>query len=112
MTEAQYQKVEIANDFGVTPDAYVTLQEIKVQYDSDGNGAYKNSEIQDAIDALPGKYTDEQKAVLWQLATGSKSAKNNPYSREVGQRVLDAKEATKNREEDPELPGLTLGETR
>lgn len=95
MTNAQFQKVEIANDFGVAPDVYVTLQEIKQQYDEDGNGSYKNSEIQAAIDGMPGYYTSAQKAVLWQLATGSTSAKNNPYSRDVGQQVLDARAAAK-----------------
>ena len=95
MTDAQFQKVEIANNFGVTPDAYVTLQEIKSQYDADSNGSYKNAEIQAAVDGLPGYYTTEQKAVLWQLATGSTSARNNPYSRQVGQQVLDARAAAK-----------------
>lgn len=95
MTDAQFLKVEIANNFGVSPDAYVTLQEIKSQYDADGNGSYKNAEIQAAVDGLPGYYTTEQKAVLWQLATGSTSARNNPYSRQVGQQVLDARAAAK-----------------
>ena len=95
MTDAQFQKVEIANNFGVSPDAYVTLQEIKPQYDDDGNGSYKNAEIKAAVDGLPGYYTTEQKAVLWQLATGSTSARNNPYSRQVGQQVLDARAAAK-----------------
>jgi len=40
--------------------------------------------------------TNDEKAVLWQLFTGSKSAKGNPYSATVGRRVLDAKEAAKN----------------
>ena len=109
MTDAQFQKVEIANNFGVSPDAYITLQEIKRQYDVDGNGAYKQTEIQAAIDGLPGYYTTEQKAVLWQLATGSTSSKNNPYSRQIGQEVLDAKAAVKKSEEPEELEGLTLG---
>lgn len=95
MTDAQFLKVEIANNFGVSPDAYVTLQEIKPQYDADGNGSYKNAEIKAAVDGLPGYYTTEQKAVLWQLATGSTSARNNPYSRQVGQQVLDARAAAK-----------------
>lgn len=95
MTDAQFLKVEIANNFGVSPDAYVTLQEIKPQYDADGNGSYKNAEIQAAVDGLPGYYTTEQKAVLWQLATGSTSSRNNPYSRQVGQQVLDARAAAK-----------------
>ena len=95
MTDAQFLKVEIANNFGVSPDAYVTLQEIKPQYDADGNGSYKNAEIKAAVDGLPGYYTTEQKAVLWQLATGSTSSRNNPYSRQVGQQVLDARAAAK-----------------
>lgn len=95
MTDAQFQKVEIANNFGVSPDAYVTLQEIKPQYDADGNGSYKNAEIKAAVDGMPGYYTTEQKAVLWQLATGSTSSRNNPYSRQVGQQVLDARAAAK-----------------
>ena len=95
MTDAQFQKVEIANDFGITPDTYVTLQEIKLRYDSDGNGSYKNEEIQAAIDALPGYYTTKQKAALWQLSSGSTSSKNNPYSQQVGKQILDAKKAAK-----------------
>ena len=109
MTDAQFQKVEIANDFGVSPDAYVTLQEIKPRYDADSNGSYKSAEIQAAIDAMLGSYTTEQKAVLWQLATGSTSSRNNPYSKQVGQRVLDAKAAAKESSEPEELEGLTLG---
>ena len=110
MTDAQFQKVEIANNFGVSPDAYVTLQEIKPQYDADGNGSYKNAEIKAAVDGLPGYYTTEQKAVLWQLATGSTSARNNPYSRQVGQQVLDARKAANEAaEQEEELEGLTLG---
>lgn len=95
MTDAQFQKVEIANDFGITPDTYVTLQEIKPRYDSDGNGSYKNAEIQAAIEALPGYYTTEQKAALWQLSSGSTSAKKNPYSQQVGNQILEAKKAAK-----------------
>lgn len=95
MTDAQFRKAEIANSFGINPDAYVTFLEIKPQYDADGNGSYTQKEIQAAVDGLPGYYTKEQKAVLWQLATGSTSAKNNPYSRDVGQQVLDARAAAK-----------------
>lgn len=110
MPPAQFQKVEIANNFGVSPDAYVTLQEIKPRYDSDGNGSYKNAEIKAAIDGMSGYYSAEQKAVLWQLATGSTSARNNPYSRQVGQQVLDARKAANEAaEQEEELEGLTLG---
>lgn len=95
MTDAQFQKVEIANDLGVSPDAYVTFQETKTKFDSDGNGSYTNAEIEAAINGMTGYYTTEQKAVLWQLGTGSNSARNNPYSRKVGQQVIDARAAAK-----------------
>lgn len=95
MTDAQFQKMEIANSFGINPDTYVTFMEIEPQYDADSNGSYTQKEIQAAVDGLPGYYTKEQKAVLWQLATGATSAKNNPYSRDVGQQVLDAWAAAK-----------------
>lgn len=98
MDDKQFAKVEIAYDFGVTPDAYVTLQEIKSRFDADGNEYYSNAEIKAAIDSMSGLHTKEQKAALWQLATGSKSAKNNPYSREIGQKVIDAREAKKESE--------------
>ncbi len=102
MTEAQIQKVEIAYSFGIKPDGYVTLQEIKPKYDADGNGSYKQSEITDAINAMPGNYTTEQKAVLWQLDSKSTDASKNPYNRSVGQSVLDAKEKAKENAEKEE----------
>ena len=73
----------------------ISLYEIRSQYDADKNGSYTNAEIRAAIDAMSGSYSAEQKAVLWQLATGSTSAKNNPYSRKVGQQVVDARAAAK-----------------
>ena len=109
MTDAQFQKVEIANNFGVSPDAYVTLQEIKSQYDVDSNGSYTNAEIKAAIEGMDGYYSIEHKAVLWQLVTGSTSARNNPYSKQVGQKVLDARAAAKTAAKEDELEGLTLG---
>lgn len=42
--------------------------------------------------------TTKQRAALWQLATGSTSARKNPYSSETGQKVIDAREAAKERD--------------
>ena len=95
MSDSQFQKVEIANDFGVGPDTYVSLYEILPEHDEDGNGRYKNDEVKAAIDALPGRYSTSQKAALWQLATGSSSAKNNPYSQRIGEQILEAKKKAK-----------------
>ena len=65
-----------------------------ILYDADGNGSYKQSEIKATIDAEFGHLSNDQKATLWQIFNSS--AKNNPYSQTVGQRVLDAKTAMKN----------------
>ena len=101
MSESTHRKLEIAYDFGVEPSMYVALREIMPRYDANGNGSYSNAEITAAINAMSGysrlpgggsgNLTTGQKAVLWQVMTSSKSAKNNPYSSAVGRRVLNAK---------------------
>ena len=92
MQASQFAKVQIAHSFGVTPDAYVGYYEIREKFDTDHSGSYSNAEVQAAIDSMISYgLTNSEKAVLWQLATGSKSAKNNPYSVEVGEKVLAAK---------------------
>ena len=84
------------------------LKEILPKYDADGNGSYKNAEVEAAIDGMTGSgallapwdveagnhdlyLTKDEKAVLWQLYTGSKSASGNPYSVSTGWKVLEAK---------------------
>ena len=113
MTDDAWAKFQIADSFGIVPEAWVRLKETLPKYDTDGNGSYKNTEVEAAIDGMSGSgallapwdvessraelyLTNDEKAVLWQLFTGSKSAKGNPYSATVGRRVLDAKEAAKN----------------
>lgn len=104
-----YKKYGIAHDLGVGFDAYTAFREVLPSYDEDGNASYTNAEVSRAIDAvsgimspeqmimmlmsgqsLPESYalTNDQKAVMWQLATGSTSAKNNPYSTSTGNTVL------------------------
>ena len=94
MSDAQMINAEVANDFGVKPDVFVTFYEERVRYDADGNGSYNQSEIKATIDAEFKHLSNTQKATLWQIFNSS--AKNNPYSQAVGQRVLDAKAAMKN----------------
>ena len=102
MTDSQIRSVEIANAFGVVPEIYVSFCEIRSQYDADGNGSLKQTEVQAAIDSMSGLST-RQKAVLWQIMnSATSSAKNNPYSRAVGQQVLDAKAAAKELETEEE----------
>ncbi len=89
MNESQYAKAESSNHFGVSPDAFVGYYEIRSKYDQNGDGSYSQAEVKAAIDSM-GKYhlSTEEKAALWQIVTGTKSAKNNPYSVSVGERVL------------------------
>ena len=97
--------MQAAYDFGVAPSTYVRLNEMLPKYDSNGNGSYTQDEITEAINAMGG--TSKLKAVLWQLITGAKNAKNNPYSAAIGQQVIDALEAMKANET---TPGLTFEE--
>lgn len=117
MTDDAWAKFEIADSFGIEPEAWVRLKELLPKYDADGNGSYKNAEVEAAIDGMSGSgallapwdmengetelyLTNDEKAVLWQLFTGSKSATGNPYSKSVARKVLEAKEAAKNGTED------------
>ena len=101
MSESQYRRVRVANNYAIRPDAYVKVQELLPKYDADGNGSYKQTEVTAAINGISGSMgmTTQQKAALWQLVTGSTSAKNNPYSKDVGQKVIDAISKLKTEEE-------------
>ena len=89
------------------------MKEILPQFeqpnDSGNLGTYTQEEYEAALDSLstsslilPGdtrvNLTNDQKAVLWQLLTGSSSAKNNPYSVRTGNQLLSALEAAKHEE--------------
>lgn len=86
---------ETANDYGVTPDVYVTFQEIGAQYDANGNGSYTQAEAKAAIDAEFSHLTTAQKAVLWQWVCYSSGSKKNPYDPTVGQNFVDDRDAAK-----------------
>lgn len=103
MDEKVYAKCEALWNTGVAPAAYVCAQELKGQFDSDGNGSLTNKDWEKLIDSittydtvLPGDsrqfhLTNEQKGFLWQMLTGSKSTKNNPFSRVGGEKWLRVK---------------------
>ena len=88
MTDSQYAKVAAARGFGVSAKTYVDANATLQKYDADGNGSFTQAEVTRAINSM--KLTTTQRAVLWQLMTGSSSAKKNPYSEAIGQRVIDA----------------------
>ena len=98
MSEVQYDKVEIATYYNIKPDTWVKLNEMMPEFDEDGNGSYKKGEIENAIDALGDRdnsLASAQKAALWQLMTGSTSAKNNPYNTVVAQEIIDERSKRK-----------------
>lgn len=110
MSDSARMKYEIADGFGITPDAWVQVKEALPQFDENENKNYSGAEIEKAIDALCGdgsllapwdqdplRLSREEKAVLWQLYTGNKSGSGNPYSTRVGKKV--AKELEKAKEE-------------
>ncbi len=103
-TDSDYRKFVVGNNFGVSPSSYVTAREAMSRFDqpnSSGNlGTYTQAEIEAMLDSFPSRatltgsgtmtLTNSQKAVLWQLISGSSSPKNNPYSYSIGQQVIDA----------------------
>ena len=95
MSDATFEKLTRAQKLDVSPDMFVSYYESRNKYDTDGNGDYTNAEVKAVIDAMGKQYSNEQKGVLWQMATGSPSTKNNPYNKEAGQKWLDAKAAEK-----------------
>ena len=107
MDEKTYAKCEALWSAGVAPAAYVRAKELESQFNEDGKGNLKNEEWTKLINsmvpsgiALPGdnerfNLTNEQMGFLWQMLTGSKSTKNNPFSAAGGEKWLAAKEEMK-----------------
>ncbi len=93
MDDNQFANVQIAYDNYISPDTYITFREVLA--DVTGGGSATNEEAKIACNRMRG-LDDEKKAILWQLGTGRTSAKNNPFSVEVGEDVLKAKQETKN----------------
>ena len=115
MSEDEYAKFERGRSLGMPQEAYVLYKENTGDFDTNGNGRLSGSEIEDLIEyisgggkaVLPGSksvrfisMTTAQKAVLWQMMSGSKSVKNNPYNSKKG--VQAAKEYLRLKEEGKE----------
>lgn len=88
MPETEYEKLHVGSLQGVTPRAYVSYKQALPLYDADGNGSFKQEEVQAALDSLP--LTTEQRAALWQMQNKSWKPSSNPYSVSVSQQVYDA----------------------
>ena len=88
MAEKAWLKLQAAGEYGVSPEDFVEVSEAALRID-DGNGRYSQKEVVEALNQFPhiGAYA---KAALWQILTGAKEATNNPYSKKVGQEIVDA----------------------
>ncbi len=112
-SETQYANFELLYEYDVPLDAFITLKEKLPEYDENKNESYSGQEIKGAINALfttvnhrlsvaSGKTTQltrEDKAVLWQLATGSTSPSSNPYGNyQTAKRIVEYKKEIKEAE--------------
>ncbi len=87
LTEAAYDKVAAAGEFGVSSESWTELMEALPDYD-DGNGSYTQAEVADALGSMK-QLTREEKAVLWQAQAKNWSPKKNPYDTRLGEEVAD-----------------------
>lgn len=84
-----YPKLKTAKQNGVSYDTYISFFGNFAAIDADGNGSLKQSEVVNALNDRP-DLTNEEKAVLWQLAAIKWSARNNPYNTRISAKVQDA----------------------
>lgn len=93
MTEDMKRNWELAKSVGVSMDDYIKVREGYL--DLDGNGSQKQAEWNATLDQFTFSKNETEdkriKGTLWQIYTGSTSTKYNPYDKEAGQTVIDAK---------------------
>lgn len=88
MTESEYSKLQAGYAAGVMPESYIRFKELLPEYDADGNGSFKQEEVEAAIRAIPG-LSNAQRAALWQMQNKSWKPSGNPFSTSVSQRVYN-----------------------
>jgi len=93
MNDRAKRNWELAKNAGCSLDDYISVRENYL--DLDENGKQKQSEWNATLDQYTFS-TDEAKdlrikGTLWQILTGSESTKNNPYDKDAGREVIDAK---------------------
>ena len=94
-TDADRRRIAITATYNIPVAAFVEVRE-KI-----GQIGRSNAKIQAAIDTTEG-LSESQKAIMWQVFTSSKSAKNNPYNQAIGDIVMDRIEEYKEAEEEEE----------
>ena len=86
-------KADVAEDYDIDAKEFSEMKITLPKYDADGNGSYKQAEVKATLDSM--NLTNDERAALWQIQSGSTSAKNNPYNKSIGQAVINALKASK-----------------
>ena len=93
MNDGAKRNWDLAKNAGVSMDDYITVRENYL--DLNENGKESQDEWNATLDSFTFSTNSAKdksiKGTLWQILTGSKSTKNNPYDRAAGQKVIDAK---------------------
>lgn len=115
MSADEYAKYSRGRRLGVSSAAYVLYKENMSAFDKNGNGSLSNAEIESLIYYISGNgghplsggknvkfvaMSEAEKAVLWQMMTGSGSLKNNPYRGKQAQRAASEYLRLKNKDKE------------
>lgn len=97
-SETDRCRVTVLADYSVTLKQFIAVKDNVAYLDKKTEGGVTNALVKAAVDDVEG-LNGTQRAALWQLFTGSSSAKNNPYSAEIGSKALVKNKALKEAEE-------------
>ena len=115
MSADEYAKYSRGRRLGVSSAAYVLYKENMSAFDKNGNGSLSKAEIESLIYYISGNgghplsggknvkfvaISEAEKAVLWQMMTGSGSLKNNPYRGKQAQRAASEYLRLKNKDKE------------
>ena len=101
----KYLNAAQGRNYGVTPDMYIEYRNILKTADKDNSGSVSQAEAEAAIDSISGDFgnglilgggslTNEQKAVLWQLANSGWKGGSNPFNTAVGTAIYNGLHTT------------------
>ena len=85
LQESTYQKVELANSYGVPVEYWVDYREAWIN--TYGEDSVSQEKVEHVLNGM--MLSDSQKAVLWQIANKSWKPKNNPYDKWIGEEIYD-----------------------
>ena len=106
MPESQYERVSLGVGQGMSTTSYIRFQDIKKNFDYDGNNSYKQGEIEDALRSLmrgggmqkmgfgsktfSSGISETDAAILWQISNSGWKWYNNPFSQGISHKIYDA----------------------